>query len=79
MRARFANHLLAVLGMEFDGDGVAHGAGGHKECGFLAGDERGAAFELIHGGVFAVDVVAHFGVRHGLAHLRGGLGDGVTA
>ena len=45
--ARIADHFLAVLGEEFDGDGVAHGAGGDEEGGLFAGDFGGA---LLRGG-----------------------------
>jgi hypothetical protein len=43
VRARIADHFLAVFGEQLDGDGVAHGAGGDEERGFFAGDLGGAA------------------------------------
>src|SRR5882724_7079215 len=64
MSARFADHLMAMLGVQFDGDGIAHGAGGHVECRFLAGDLGGALLQTVDGGIFTVNVIAHFGFRH---------------
>ena len=45
--AGIGDDLLAVLGEQLDGDGVAHGAGGDEQGGFLAGDLGGA---LLRGG-----------------------------
>ena len=39
----------------------------------------GVHLQGIDGRIFAIDVIADFGVAHGLAHLRGGAGDGVAA
>ena len=61
--ARIADHFLAVLGEQLDRDGVAHGAGGDEQGGFLAGDFGGALFEAVDGGVFAVHVVADLARR----------------
>ena len=77
--AGFADDFLAVLGVEADGDLVAHGAGGDEDRGLSAEDRGGLLLEPVDGGVFAVDVVANFGCGHGLAHGWGGLGDGVAA
>ncbi len=77
--AGLADDLLAVLGVDADGDLVAHGAGGDEDGGLFAEDGGGRLFELIDGGVFAVDVVADLGGGHGLAHGGGGAGDGVAA
>ena len=74
-----ADDLLAGLGVEADGDLVAHGAGGDEDGCFAAEDFGGFGFETIDGGVFAVDVVADLGVGHGFAHGRRGAGDGVAA
>ena len=38
LRAVVADHLMAGLGMQFDGDRVTHRAGGHEHCGFFAHD-----------------------------------------
>ena len=65
MRTRFADHLLAMLGMQLDADGVAHRAGRHEQRRFLARDLRGALLQAIDGRVFAINVVAHFGFGHG--------------
>ena len=79
VRARFANHFLAMLGVDLDGDGVAHGAGGNKEAGFFAHNFSGTLFQTVDGGVFAVYVVADFGFGHGAAHRGSGSRDGVAA
>ena len=76
--AGFADDLLAVVGVEADGDLVAHGAGGNEEGGFAGEDLGGAGFEAVDGGVFAVDVVADFRGGHGRAHGGSGPGDGVA-
>ena len=59
-------------GVHADGNLVAHGAGRDKQRCLAAKDLRGAGFQAIDGGVFAVNVVAHFGCSHGGAHGRGG-------
>ncbi len=76
---RLADDLLAGLGVNADGDLVAHGAGGNEEGGFPAEDLGGAGFEAVDGGVFGVHIVADLGLGHGGAHGGSGLGDGVTA
>ena len=43
VRARIADHFLAVLGEQLDRDGVPHGAGGHEERRLFAGDFGGRA------------------------------------
>ena len=52
---------------------------GTNSAGFLAEDLGRALFQPIDGRVFAIDIVADFGLRHGAAHGRGGAGDGVAA
>src|SRR5882724_1950476 len=79
MSARFADHLMAMLGVQFDGDGIAHGAGGHVECRFLAGDLGGALLQTVDGGIFTVNVIAHFGFRHRTPHCGRWFGDSVAA
>ncbi len=79
VRARFADHFLAVIGVHLDRDGVAHGAGGHKQAGFFAHDFRGALFQPIDGGVFAINVVADFGFGHGAPHRGRGARDCVAS
>ncbi len=39
----------------------------NEESGFTAEDFRGALLQLVDGGIFAVDIVAHFCCGHGLA------------
>src|SRR5580658_6001793 len=68
-----------MLGEQLDGDGIAHGAGGDEQRRLFAGDLRGAALQTIDGGVFAVNIVAHFGFHHGAAHRGRRLGDGIAA
>ena len=79
VRPRFADHLLAVLRVQANGDLVSHGAGGNKDRGRFAEDLGGIFFETVDGGVFAVDVVADLGRGHGLAHCWGWPGDGVAS
>ena len=43
---------------------------GTKSAGFFAHDFGRALFQTIDGGVFAINVVAHFGFGHGAPHLR---------
>src|SRR5882724_7441032 len=79
MGAVVADHLLARLGVELHRDGVAHGAGGNEKRGFLAKDFGGASLQAIDGGIFAVNIVADRGCRHGSAHGFGGLSDGIAS
>ena len=79
MGARIADNLLAVLREQLDRDGVAHRAGWDEERRFLAGDLGRALFEFVCGWVFGVDVIAHFGFEHRLAHGRRGFRDRVAA
>ncbi len=79
MGAGFADYFLAVLGMEFDRDGIAHGSGGNEEGGLFAEDLGGALFQAIERGVFAVHIVANIRFGHGAAHGGRGTGDGVAA
>src|SRR5260221_9258419 len=74
-----AHHLVSVRGVELHGDHVAHGACGHKQRGFLADHLGGALLQAINGGIFTIDVVAHIGFRHRLAHGRGGTGNSIAA
>ena len=72
VRPRLGDHLLAGLGVQADGDLVAHGSGGHKERRLAAEALRRAPLQKIHGRVFAVDVVAHLRRGHRRAHRHGG-------
>ena len=77
--ALFADHLLAVMGVQLDRDLIAHGSAGHKQRGLAAEDLRRALLQPIDGWVFAINVVANFGLEHGAAHLGRRLGEGVAA
>ena len=78
MRAGIADYFLTVMGVQLDGDGVAHGARGNKQRRLFASDFGSSLFEAIDGWVFAINVVSHFGFRHGSAHGCGGLSHCVT-
>ena len=73
------DHFLAVLCMDLDADGVAHGAGGHEQSGFFAEDLRGTFLQLANGGIFGVDVVADLRGKHRLPHRGRGLGYGIAS
>src|SRR5713101_1171030 len=48
--ALFAENFVAMMRPDFDGDQVAHAAGGNKESRFLPKNFRGAFLELVDGG-----------------------------
>jgi hypothetical protein len=74
----FAAHdLVASPRARQQGELVAHRAGGDEKGRLLAREARHELFQGAHGGVFAVDVVADLGARHGFAHGRCGARDGV--
>jgi len=77
--AGVAEQDLAVLGVDHDGQQVAHGPRGDEERGLLADGPGGEFLELADGGVLAEDVVADRRAAHGPAHGRRGPGDGVGA
>ena len=79
VRLALEQHLVARLGVALDRELVAHRAAGHVERRLLARQRGDAALERLHGGVVAEHVVADLGLGHGLAHGRGGTGDGVAA
>ena len=60
--------LVAGLGVEAQGELVAHGPAGDEECRLLAQDLGRAALERPDGGILAIDVVADLGRGHGGAH-----------
>ena len=66
--ALFADDFLSGASMQFDGDLVAHGAAGDKECGFAAENGGGTTLQAVDGRVFGVNVVADFGLEHGTPH-----------
>src|ERR1700675_2415558 len=77
--ALFAKDFVSVVGPDFDGDEVAHAARGNEQSRFLPEDFRSAFLELVDRGIFAVNVVAHFGGGHGAAHFVAGARDGIAA
>jgi len=74
-----ADDLVAHPRERAERDLVRHRPGGHPHGRFLAQQRRDAVLQRIDGRVLAVDVVAHFRGRHGLAHSGGRAGDGVAA
>ena len=68
--ALFDDHFVAVMGPGLHGNDIAHGARGYKNGRFAPEDFGGARLQLVYGGIFAVDVIAHDGFGHGAAHLR---------
>lgn len=74
-----ADDLIAPAGVGHNGNLVAHGAGGNKHRCLLAHQLGGHLFQLSHGGVVPVYIVAHNGGVHGIAHFLGGLGDCIAA
>ena len=77
--AALGQHLVAAPGQEPDRDLVAHRARRDEERRLHPQELGRALFQPVDGRILAVDVVADLGLRHGLAHLRGRLGDGVGA
>src|SRR5204863_9306735 len=70
VRARFADHLLAVIRVQFDRNVVAHGARRHEYCGFLACYLSSPAFQPIDSWVLSINVIPDLGLSHGLPHSR---------
>ena len=79
MGAGLAENFLAVLGVELNGDLVAHGAGRNEDRGLAIEDLGSGALESVDGGVFRVDVVADLRRGHGFAHGGCRTRDGVAA
>ena len=79
MPAFFDDDFLTRTRVQLDRGLVAHRARGHKDRGFLFEYLRGPFLQAIDCRVFAVDVVADFGFRHGATHLRRRLRYRVTA
>jgi hypothetical protein len=76
---RLTQDFFPMIGVSFKANRVSHGPGGDKQRRFFQENFGRALLEAVHGGVFPVDIVTHFGVRHGAAHLLGGLGHGVAS
>ena len=79
MGARLGDHLLAGLGVQADGNLIAHGAGGNEQGCFAGKCLGGATLKKVDRGVFPVNIVAHLGRGHGGAHLRAGASDSIGA
>ena len=79
MAALFANHLIAMMRPDFDGDEIAHAAGRNKKSGLFAEDFGSARFQSINSGILEINVVANFGFGHGAAHCGRGACHGVAA
>src|SRR5580704_11128963 len=77
--ALFADYFARRRRPAFDGEEVAHAAGGNEERGFLFENFGGAFLQMIGGRILAVDVVADFGFGHGAAHGGSWFCDGVAA
>ncbi|MNY70711.1 hypothetical protein D3C86_2088970 [compost metagenome] len=58
---------------------IGHGARWHKQRRLFAQQLGAAALQRIDAGIFAVDIIAHLGVQHALAHGLRGLGHGITS
>jgi hypothetical protein len=54
-------------------------AGGHEQRSLFAENFGGTLLQAIDGRVLAVNVVAHFGFRHGATHRCGRFGDSIAA
>jgi hypothetical protein len=65
--------------MDQDTDEVPHGTGDNKEGVVFAKEASHVALEEVDGGISADNIIVNVGLGHGLAHLRGGFGDGVGA
>ena len=71
--------LVPAAAVGQQADQVGHGPAGHEQGRFLAGHFRRQGLQAAHGRVFAENIVAQFGLRHGPPHGFGGLGDRVRA
>ena len=79
MTRRFAEHLVAGLGVRFDANLIGHGARRHKQGSLLAEHGGDAVLEAVDGWVVVEDIVADLGGVHGSAHAGRGTGDSVAA
>jgi hypothetical protein len=67
----FAEEFVTRVAVNANAELVAHGARGNEEGGFFAEHAGDSLFEAADGGVFAENIVAHFGGGHGGAHGSG--------
>jgi hypothetical protein len=79
VRPLFADDLLSRLRVDLDRNLVSHGAARDEGRGFALENGRRALLEPVDRGIFAVNVVAHHGDLHCLAHFGRRLGYGVAA
>src|ERR1017187_915301 len=70
VRARLAHHLLPVLRMQPDRHLVPHRPGRQQQRRLAPEHLRRPRLQAVHRRVFAVHVVAYFGLGHRLPHLR---------
>ena len=67
-----ADDFFPVPRMQLNADGVAHSTGGKKQRGLLASSSATRS-SSVDRGVFAVNVIADFGLGHGATHGGGRL------
>src|SRR3954454_18804543 len=79
MGSGLADDFFTVLGVHLGSNRVPHGSGRNEQTSFLTEDLRGALLKSIDGGVLSIDVIAHLGTGHGLAHFRAGFRNCITA
>ena len=73
MTPGLGHDLGSRVGVEVDRDLVAHGSGRHEDRSLSSHELRRSLFEAVDRGIFAVDIVSHFGARHGLPHVVCGM------
>ena len=71
--------FIAAPAMGQQGDEVGLCAAGGEQGGFHAQQGRGLFLESGYSGILSIDIVAHLGLRHGLAHGCAGSGHRITA
>ena len=70
-------HFITPTAMCHLADQVTHGAAGDQESRFFAHPLGRQRFQSSNGGIFPENIVPDFRSSHGLAHGRGGQGNGV--
>ena len=73
------NVFIAAAAMGKQGHQIGLGAGWHKQAGCHARPVGQRSFQLLHGRVFAPDIITHFSSEHGLPHGSSGFGHRVAA
>ena len=79
MSAAVADHLFTLAGQKAQAYLVCHGSAGDKQRRLLAQKLRAFFLQPPYGGVFAVSVVAHLRLVHGLSHAGAGSGYSVAS